>query len=106
MKHLSKLLHKLTAIVAVTAALSSCNRAEYAMLQTSSYHGTEYRAVAVAPVAEAAPAIEAAPVAEAAPIAAAPAPEAIVATAQPLAKPAAPAAMSTAAAPAKAKQTP
>lgn len=50
MKHLSGLWHKLTVVVAVTAALSSCNRAEYAMLpKTTSYHGTANRAVTVAP---------------------------------------------------------
>lgn len=54
MKHLSGLWHKLTVVVAVTAALSSCNRAEYAMLpKTTSYHGTANRAVAVAPAAPA-----------------------------------------------------
>ncbi|MGY2131702.1 hypothetical protein ACW9KT_05715 [Hymenobacter sp. HD11105] len=42
MKHLSGLWHKLTVVVAVVASLSSCNRAEYAMLpKTTSYHGTE-----------------------------------------------------------------
>ncbi|AHJ98723.1 hypothetical protein [Hymenobacter swuensis] len=50
MKHLSGLLHKLTAVAAVAVALSSCNRAEYAMLPktSSAYHGTQ-RAVAVTP---------------------------------------------------------
>lgn len=64
MKHLSGLWHKITAIVAVTAALSSCNRAEYAMLpKTTSYHGTEYRAVTAAPATKATTVAEAAPVA-------------------------------------------
>lgn len=83
MKHLSGFLHKLTAVAAVAAALTSCNRAEYAMLPktSSAYHGTQ-RAVTVAP----APATEtaAAPVATeavaTAPVAAAPAaPAAVVA---------------------------
>ncbi|WP_133271962.1 hypothetical protein [Hymenobacter radiodurans] len=66
MKHLSGLWHKLTMVVAVTAALSSCNRAEYAMLpKTTSYHGTAQRAVTVAPATEAVAVTEAAPVAEA-----------------------------------------
>jgi hypothetical protein len=42
MKHLSKLLPKLMAIGAIALSMSSCNRAEYAMLpKTTSYHGTE-----------------------------------------------------------------
>jgi len=61
----------MTSAVLFAASLTSCNRAEYAMLpKTSSYHGTAAtRAVAVAPVApEVAPAtIEAAPVATPAP---------------------------------------
>ena len=66
MKHLSGLWHKLTLVVAVTAALSSCNRAEYAMLpKTTSYHGTAQRAVTVAPATKATAVTEAAPVAEA-----------------------------------------
>jgi hypothetical protein len=53
MKQLSGLWHKLTVVVAVTAALSSCNRAEYAMLpKTTSYHGTAQRTVTVAPTTE------------------------------------------------------
>ncbi|MCA8831298.1 hypothetical protein [Hymenobacter pini] len=50
MKHLSGILHKLTAVAAVAVALTSCNRAEYAMLPktSSAYHGTQ-RAVTVAP---------------------------------------------------------
>jgi hypothetical protein len=75
MKHLSGLWHKLTVVVAVAASLSSCNRAEYAMLpKTTSYHGTAYRAVTVAPAPEVVVANEAIPVAEApvlAPVAAA-----------------------------------
>ncbi|MBC6606652.1 hypothetical protein H8B13_07465 [Hymenobacter sp. BT188] len=66
MKHLSGLWHKLTLVVAVTAALSSCNRAEYAMLpKTTSYHGPAQRAVTVAPATKETAEIEAAPVAEA-----------------------------------------
>jgi len=68
MKHVSGILQKLTAVVAVAAALSSCNRAEYATLpQTSSYHGTQYVAAkpTEAPVATPTPAV--APAAEVAP---------------------------------------
>ncbi|GAB2454002.1 hypothetical protein GCM10011375_01280 [Hymenobacter qilianensis] len=66
MKHLSGLWHKLTLVVAVTAALSSCNRAEYAMLpKTTSYHGTAQRAVTVAPATKETAVTEVAPVAEA-----------------------------------------
>ena len=83
MKHVSGIFQKLTVVVAAAAALSSCNRAEYAALpQTSSYHGTQYvaakpTATAVetpAPVAtptEATPAAPAPEVAAAAPAAAA-----------------------------------
>ncbi|UOQ72052.1 hypothetical protein [Hymenobacter cellulosilyticus] len=69
MKHVSGLLHKLTAFAAIVVALSSCNRAEYAMLpKTSSYHGTANRAVSVKPAPVAAtPAPEVAAVPEAAP---------------------------------------
>ncbi|GAB3306583.1 hypothetical protein [Hymenobacter tenuis] len=50
MKHLSGLLNKLTAVAAVAVALTSCNRAEYAMLPktSSAYHGTQ-RGVIVKP---------------------------------------------------------
>jgi hypothetical protein len=66
MKHLSGLWHKLTFVVAVTAALSSCNRAEYAMLpKTTSYHGTAQRAVTVAPATKETAVTKAATVAEA-----------------------------------------
>ncbi|MET4106478.1 hypothetical protein [Hymenobacter sp. UYP22] len=56
MKHLSGILHKLTAVAAVAVALTSCNRAEYAMLPktSSAYHGTQ-RAVTVAPATDVAP---------------------------------------------------
>ncbi|NVO83899.1 hypothetical protein [Hymenobacter terrestris] len=94
MKHLSNLLRKLTAVAAVGIALTSCNRAEYAMLPktSSAYHGTQRSTiikpapapeVAVAPqvAAEAvampeavvAPVAAPAAVAKAAPAAAAPA---------------------------------
>lgn len=70
MKHLSGILHKLTAVAAVAVALTSCNRAEYAMLPktSSAYHGTQ-RAVTVAPapVATETPAVALA--AEVAPVA-------------------------------------
>ncbi|OUJ75568.1 hypothetical protein [Hymenobacter crusticola] len=64
----TKWLGYMTSAVLFAASLTSCNRAEYAMLpKTSSYHGTATtRAVAVAPVAPEAVApaiIEAAPVA-------------------------------------------
>jgi hypothetical protein len=74
MKHVSGLLHKLTAFAAVVVALSSCNRAEYAMLpQTSSYHGTaQSRAVSVRPATTAPAAAEAAPAAEPTAVVAAP----------------------------------
>ncbi|MDU0371107.1 hypothetical protein ACFPAF_11925 [Hymenobacter endophyticus] len=87
MKHLSGILHKLTAVAAVAVALTSCNRAEYAMLPktSSAYHGTQRAAtVAPAPVATetpvAAPATDVAPVA--APV------EKSVAISAPAAKPA------------------
>ena len=50
MKHLSGLFHKLTAVAAVAIALTSCNRAEYAMLPktASAYHGTQ-RATIIKP---------------------------------------------------------
>ncbi|RSK24312.1 hypothetical protein [Hymenobacter metallilatus] len=82
MKHLSGILHKLTAVAAVAVALTSCNRAEYAMLPktSSAYHGTQ-RAVTVAPAANeiavatpATPPTEAVAAAPAATPAAAPAP--------------------------------
>ena len=87
MKHLSGLLHKLTAVAAVAVALTSCNRSEYAMLPktSSAYHGTQRAtivqpapAVATAEQAVNAPApvaaapVEAAPIVAAAPVAAAP----------------------------------
>ena len=99
MKHLSGLLHKLTAVAAVAVALSSCNRAEYAMLPktSSAYHGTQ-RATVVKPAPAPAAATEEVAAAPAPAIEAAPAPA--VAT-QPA--PAAPAAPAPAAAPAKAK---
>ncbi|MBG8556447.1 hypothetical protein [Hymenobacter guriensis] len=51
--------------VLISAGLSSCNRAEYAMLpKTSSYHGTERVAVKT-PIATPAPAVAEAPVATA-----------------------------------------
>ncbi|MCB2407531.1 hypothetical protein [Hymenobacter lucidus] len=88
MKHVSGLLQKLTAFAAVVVALSSCNRAEYAMLpKTSSYHGAEHRSVSVKPASVATPTPEAvaapeavavAPKAEAAPAAVA-APKAVAA---------------------------
>ncbi|MBT2557338.1 hypothetical protein J7E24_06045 [Hymenobacter sp. ISL-91] len=97
MKHLSNLLRKLTAVAAVGIALTSCNRAEYAMLPktSSAYHGTQRSTIikpapapevavapqvvaeavvtpeAVAPVAAPAAVATAAPVAKAAPVAAA-----------------------------------
>ncbi|MCR5888958.1 hypothetical protein LRS06_14515 [Hymenobacter sp. J193] len=81
--------------VLISAGLSSCNRAEYAMLpKTSSYHGTE-RVAVKKPVA--APAVAEAPVTEA-PVATAPAAEVAVAA------PAAKAAPAVAAAPATAKK--
>ena len=94
MKHLSGIFQKLTVVVAATAALSSCNRAEYAALpQTSSYHGTQYVAakpkaevVAEAPAPVAAPA-EATPATPAPVVAAAPA--AVAAPAAKATKPAA-----------------
>lgn len=94
MKHVSGLLHKLTAFAAVVVALSGCNRAEYAMLpKTSSYHGTEqHRAVSVAPT----PAPET--VATEAPAVAPTAPEAVAV------QPATPAPVAAVAAPAKAAQ--
>ncbi|SES97640.1 hypothetical protein [Hymenobacter actinosclerus] len=71
MKHLSNLLRKLTAVAAVGIALTSCNRAEYAMLPktgASAYHGTQ-RATIIkpAPAAEVAVAPQVAPEAVAAP---------------------------------------
>ncbi|MBX0290775.1 hypothetical protein K3G63_10020 [Hymenobacter sp. HSC-4F20] len=63
MKHLSGILHKLTAVAAVAVALTSCNRAEYAMLpktSSSAYHGTQ-RGVVVTPAPATAEAPEAAP---------------------------------------------
>ncbi|WP_026351261.1 hypothetical protein [Hymenobacter aerophilus] len=108
MKHLSNLLRKLTAVAAIGIALTSCNRAEYAMLPktgSSAYHGTQ-RATIIKPApataaAEVAVAPQVAPEAVAAPeVAAAP-------VAAPAAKPAAvakaaKAAPVTAAAPTKA----
>lgn len=88
MKHLSGILHKLTAVAAVAVALTSCNRAEYAMLpktSSSAYHGTQ-RAVTVAPAPVATETAATAPVAEAAPVAAPI--EKTVAVAAPAAKPA------------------
>ncbi|WP_161806890.1 hypothetical protein [Hymenobacter sp. AT01-02] len=40
MKHLSGIMRKVTAVAAVAVALTSCNRAEYAMLPktSSAYH--------------------------------------------------------------------
>lgn len=91
MKHLSGLWHKLTVVVAVTAALSSCNRAEYAMLpKTSSYHGTTtHRAVTVAPTETPAPTVAetnapaASPVVAAAPAVVTPTPEPVTAATAP-----------------------
>jgi hypothetical protein len=82
MKHLSGLWHKLTVVVAVAASLSSCNRAEYAMLpKTTSYHGTAQRTVTVAPATKTTVASsEVVPVSEA-PVATAPAREIAVAPA-------------------------
>ncbi|UOQ52823.1 hypothetical protein [Hymenobacter cellulosivorans] len=105
MKHVSGLLHKLTAFAAVVVALSSCNRAEYAMLpKTSSYHGTANRAVAVKPAPEATtpasdvaaapeatPAPEAAPAVAPAAVATAPAAVAKTTTSVAAVQPAAPA---------------
>lgn len=57
MKHLFNILSKLTAVAAVGLSISSCNRAEYAMLpKTTSYHGTER--VAARPPAQPASASE------------------------------------------------
>lgn len=110
MKHLSGLLHKLTAVAAVAVALTSCNRAEYAMLPktSSAYHGTQRgvivtpapAATTVAPEATAPVAVEAeapAAVAQVAPVAA----EKPAAKAAALAK-----ATAKAAAPAKATAAP
>lgn len=94
MKHVSGILQKVTAVVAVVAALSSCNRAEYAALpQTSSYHGTQYVAAKPTQVPVAPAAVEATaptPAAIEAPVA----PETAVATA-PVAAKAAPAVAAT-----------
>ncbi|WP_054411588.1 hypothetical protein [Hymenobacter sp. DG25A] len=74
-QHFHYLRQSLAALVVVAAGLSSCSRAEYAMLpKTTPYHGTE-RVVAAqpAPVAVAAEeAAVAAPALEAAPVAVAP----------------------------------
>ena len=100
MKHLSGLLNKLTTVAAVAIALTSCNRAEYAMLPktSSAYHGTQ-RAVVVTPAPAPAANVVAPPVAVEA--VAAPAP-AVAAQPAPVAaeKPA------VAAAPAKAAPAP
>ncbi|TGE22324.1 hypothetical protein E5K00_18950 [Hymenobacter aquaticus] len=98
MKHVSGLLHKLTVVAAAVVALSSCNRAEYAMLpQTSSYHGTEHRSVSMKP----------APAPETAAAPAVVAPEAPAVAAQPApATPAAPAARAAAPATTAAVATP
>lgn len=50
MKHLSKFLPKLLAVGAIALSMSSCNRAEYAMLpKTTPYHGTSYTTPKPAP---------------------------------------------------------
>ncbi|WP_196240454.1 hypothetical protein [Hymenobacter jejuensis] len=104
MKHLSGLLNKLTAVAACAIALSSCNRAEYAMLpKTSSYHGTTTaRAVAATPANQPETPVAAEEAAVATPVAApepAPAVAAAPAPAKmaPVAKAAAPAKSQTAA---------
>lgn len=104
MKHVSGLLHKLTAFAAVVVALSGCNRSEYAMLpKTSSYHGTEqHRAVSIAPEATV---TEAPAVAPAAPEAVAVLPATPAPVAAVVAAPAKAAQNSVAAAPAARKLT-
>ncbi|WP_324676444.1 hypothetical protein [Hymenobacter sp. GOD-10R] len=108
----TKCLGYVTSAVLFAASLTSCNRAEYAMLpKTSSYHGTaSTRAVATAPVAPEAVApatVEATPVAAPATEVSAPQTAAVVA-AQPVATQAAvvastaPAAKAEVAKPAKA----
>jgi hypothetical protein len=100
MKHLSGILRKLTAVAAVAVALTSCNRAEYAMLPktSSAYHGTQ-RAITVAPAPATAEVVAPAPTPEAAPVAV-PAEQAVAVA--PVAKSAAPAVAKTEAPVAKA----
>lgn len=87
MKHVSRILQKLTAVAAVAVALSSCNRAEYAMLpKTTSYHGTQY--VAAKPAAQPATEATEATLATAETPAVEAAPEVAVATPAPVAAPA------------------
>ncbi|NVO29877.1 hypothetical protein [Hymenobacter lapidiphilus] len=102
MKHLSSLLRKLTAVAAVGIALTSCNRAEYAMLPKtgSAYHGTQRSTIikpTPAPEVAVAPQVAAEAVAMPEAVVAPVAAPAAVATAAPVAK----AAPVTAAAPAK-----
>lgn len=102
MKNISRLFNKLTAVAAVAIALTSCNRAEYAMLPKtgSAYHGTQ-RATIIKPAA--APEVAVAPQV---------APEVVVApeVTAPVAAPAvakvAPATAKAAAAPAKVAAAP
>ncbi|MBW3127877.1 hypothetical protein [Hymenobacter profundi] len=96
-KQLLSLQRGFVALLVTATALTSCNRAEYAMLpKTSAYHGTQYTVTAPKPVAEAPAAVATAPeaasvatetpvVASAPAVAVAPAP---VAQPAPAAKPA------------------
>ncbi|MBC6610753.1 hypothetical protein H8B15_07450 [Hymenobacter sp. BT507] len=87
-KHFLSLQRGFVALLVTATALTSCNRAEYAMLpKTSAYHGTQYTVTAPKPAAEAPVAVATTPeVAAEAPVAAS-APVAVVAPA-PVAQPA------------------